>query len=106
MRMGNCTAIAHMDAMKNQEELDNYFITLKSVLVKYDLIKKPGQIFNVDKIGMPSEHRSPRVLARKGQKKVQYCTSGNKSQVTVVGCINAIGQALPPFAILMLRISA
>ena len=91
MRKGDSTAIARMDAMKKQEELDNYFISLKSILVKYNLINKPGQIFNIDKTGMPLEHQSPRVLARKGQKKVRYCTSGNKSQVTVVGCINAIG---------------
>ena len=62
-------------------------------------MNKPGQIFNVDESGMPLEHHSPKVLARKGQKKVRYCTSGNKSQVTVVGCVNAIGQALPPFII-------
>ena len=62
-------------------------------------MNKPGQIFNVDESGMPLEHRSPKVVAKKGQKKVRYCTSGNKSQVTVVGCINAIGQALPPFII-------
>ena len=30
---------------------------------------------------------------------MRYFSSGNKSQVTVVGCINAIGQALPPFII-------
>jgi len=63
------------------------------------LINKPGQIFNVDESGMPLEHRSPKILARKGQKKLWYCTSENKSQITVVGCINAIGQALPLFVI-------
>ena len=26
-------------------------------------------------------------------------TSGDKSQITVVGCINAVGQAIPPFVI-------
>ena len=30
---------------------------------------------------------------------MRYCTSGNKSQVTIVACINAIGQCLPPFII-------
>jgi len=88
-----------MDAMK-KEELNNYFITLKDILVEYDLVNKPGQIFNVDESGMSLEHWSPKILARKGQKKVQYCTSGNKSQITVVGCINAIGQVLPPFIML------
>ena len=48
---------------------------------------------------MPLEQQSPRVVARKGKKKVGYCTSGNKSQITIVGCINAIGQAMPPFII-------
>ena len=30
---------------------------------------------------------------------MRYCTSGNKSQATVVAYINAIGQCLPPFII-------
>ena len=32
-------------------------------------MNKPGQIFNVDESGMPLEHRAPKVVARKGQKK-------------------------------------
>lgn len=92
---GDSTAFARMDAMKKEEDLDSYFITL----VEHDLIHRPGQIFNVDESGMPLEHRSPRVLARKGQKKIRFCSSGNKSQITVVGCVNAIGQVLPPLII-------
>ena len=99
LRKGDRTAFVRMDAMKKQEELDNYYICLKSILVDNNLMDKPGQIYNVDESGMPLEHRSPRVLAKKGQRKVRYCTSGNKSQVTVVACINAIGQCLPPFII-------
>jgi len=53
----------------------------------------------VDESGVPLDHRFPRALARRGQKKVRYCSSGNKSQVTVVGCINAIGQAILPFIV-------
>ena len=98
LRKGDCTSFASMDAMKKQEELDNYYITLKSVLVENNLMDKPGQIYNVDESGMPL-HCSPRVLAKKGPRKVRYCSSGNKSQVTVVACVNAIGQCLPPFII-------
>jgi len=32
------------------------------------------------------------VIAKRGQRKVHYCTSGNKSQVTVVACIKATGK--------------
>ena len=60
---------------------------------------KPGQIYNVDESGMPLDHRSPHVIARRGQRKVRCCTSGNKSQITIVVCINAIGQTMPPFII-------
>ena len=52
----------------------------------------------MDETGIPLDHRSPRVLAKKGQKKVKFCSTGNKSQVTV-GCINAVGQALPLFVV-------
>lgn len=38
-------------------------------------------------------------LYSKSAKKVQCYTSGNKSQVTMVSCINAIGQTLPLFVI-------
>jgi len=30
---------------------------------------------------------------------VRYCTSGNKSQITIVGYINTVGKAMPPFII-------
>ena len=69
LHKGDRTAFVRMDAMKKQEELDNYYITLKSVLVENNLMDKPGQVYNVDESGMPLEHRSPRVLAKKGNGK-------------------------------------
>ena len=99
LRRGDRTAAVRMEAMKKKDTLDNYFLLLKSILDDYDLGCKPAQIYNMDETAIPLDHRSPRVLAKKGQKKVRYCSTGNKSQVTVVGCINAIGQALPPFVV-------
>ena len=64
LHKGDRTAFVRMDAMNRTAELDNYFITLKSILVDNDLMDKPGQIYNVDESGMPLEHRS-RVLAKK-----------------------------------------
>ena len=48
---------------------------------------------------MPLDHKPPKVVAAKGQKKVRYRTSGNKSQVTVIACVSASGHAIPPFVI-------
>ena len=99
LRKGDSTAGVHMDAMSDQDALDSYFKLLNEVMEKHNLMDKPGQIYNVDESGMPFDHRPPRVLAQKGQKKVRYRTSGNKSQVTVIGCVSAAGQAIPPFVI-------
>lgn len=99
LRKGDATATVRMDAMDNNEALENYFKLLKDLLEENGLMDQPGQIYNVDESGMPFEHRPPRVLARKGQRKVRCRTSGNKSQVTVIGCVSAAGQAIPPFVI-------
>ena len=64
-----------MEAMKKKDALDNYFLLLKSILDDYDLGCKPAQIYNMDETGIPLDHRSPRVLAKKGQKKVPLETS-------------------------------
>jgi len=93
LRKGDSTTFFHLDAMKKQQELDNYYITLKNVLTENNLIDKPGQIYNVDESGMPLDHR---LIAKKWQRKVRYC---NKSQIMVVACINAIGQTMPSFII-------
>jgi len=53
----------------------------------------------MDEAGMPLEPRPPKVIAAKGLKKVRYQTSGQKQQITVIGCGSATGQALPPFII-------
>ena len=81
--------------LKNQTDLDNYFKELKGILDENKLEDKPGQNYNMDESGIPLDHHSPCVLARKGQKK----STDNKSQITIVGCINATGQALPPFIV-------
>lgn len=60
---------------------------------------KHSLIYNMDESGMPLDHRPPRIVAKKGQRKVRYRTSGNKKQITVVGCTSAVGQAIPPMVI-------
>jgi len=70
LRKSDHTAFVCMDAMKRKEELDNYFITLKSVLVDNNLLDRPECIYNVDESGVPLEHRSPLLITKRGQHKV------------------------------------
>ena len=87
-----------MDAI-SVDAINQYFDLLNDVLEKNNLKESPGQIYNVNESGMALEHRPPKLVTLKGQKKVKCRTSGDKSQITVVGCINAVGQAIPPFVI-------
>ena len=57
----------------------------------------------MDETGMPLCPRPPKVVARKGQKKVRYQTLGQKSQVTILACGSATGQIIPPFMIFAVK---
>ena len=98
LRKGDATANVQMDCV-SPETMKQYFDLLKDILDEHDLMASPGQIYNVDETGMPLDHQPPKTVTQKGQKKVRCRTSGNKSQVTVIGCVSAAGQAIPPFVI-------
>ncbi len=98
LRAGDSTASVRFDAI-NSENMDNYFQLLKHTYDQFDFAKNPESIFNMDETGMPLCPRPPKIIARRGQKKVRYRTSGLKSQVTVLACGSATGQVIPPFII-------
>ena len=94
---GDPAANDRMDAVTSQA-VKQYYL-LEETLRDNNLLHSPAQIDNVDETGMAYEHHPPKVVALKGQKKVKCRTSGTKAQTTVVACVNAIGQAIPPFVI-------
>ena len=98
LRSGDATAKVRMDAL-NKESITAYFDLLKSLYDQYNFYGHPEAVYNMDETGVPLEPRPPKVVAKKGQKKVRYCTSGTKAQITVLGCGSATGQIIPPFII-------
>ena len=98
LRRGDPTANIRMNCL-NEEYMNEYFDMLEKTLLDNDLMNKPAQIYNIDESGMPLDHRPPKVITQKGQKKVRSRTSGNKSQVIVIACVSAVGHALPPLVI-------
>ena len=83
----------------NKEVISEYFHLLTKVLTENELLDSPSRIYNVDETGIALDGHAPRVVAKRGQKKVRYRTTGNKKQVTVIACMNANGQCIPPFVI-------
>ena len=63
------------------------------------LMDSPNRIYNVDETGLCLDGHAPQVVALRGQKNFWYRTSGNKSQVTVIACVSASGQCMPPSVI-------
>ena len=68
-------------------------------MTKHELKNKPSQIYNCDESGMPLQHKVPKVLSVKGAKKVRQVSSGNKTQITILGCTSATGQVVPPMVV-------
>ena len=79
--------------------LDNYFDELESTLGVNDLMDQPCLIFNMDETGMPLNPKPPKIVTWKGHKNPSQVCSGVKSQITIVGCVSAGGQCLPPMVI-------
>ena len=77
----------------------NYFENIEVCLNERNLMNCPGQICNVDETGMPLDHRLPKVVGQKGKRNIRCRVTGNKAQITVVACVSASGQALPPYVI-------
>ena len=84
----------------SQEAIDEYFDILENILnTEYDLLDKPGSIFNMDETSMPIDPKAFKVVTAKGEKNPSYVSSGRKSQITVVGCISAAGVTIPPMVV-------
>ena len=94
LRRGDNTVHVRMDAV-NEDTITHYFDLLKQTLVDNSLTNSPERIYNVDETGVPLDPRTPNVVTRKETKKVQYRSTGKKSQITVVACGSATGQIIP-----------
>lgn len=83
-----------------KEKVADFFNTLEKVIDTNNLRGKPECIYNVDETGMPLNNRPPNIVAMKGSKDVVSMTSVERGEnVTVLACMNATGQYIPPFVI-------
>lgn len=78
------------------ETVAAYFEELGKILAEHDLIDKPQFIYNVDEKGLSDDHNPPSVVTDVKCKPYSV-TSGRSSMVTVLGCGNALGSAIPPY---------
>ncbi|XP_060604540.1 uncharacterized protein LOC132757309 [Ruditapes philippinarum] len=78
------------------EKVTGYFKKLEEVLKQHNLLEKPQHIYNLDENGLQTDHRPYNVVANSNSK-CQAITSPRSSTTTLIGCVNALRQLLPPF---------
>ena len=98
LRRADSTAHVRMDSV-NKGSIDQYFNLLEETMLANNILRSPNQIYNMDETGMPLSPRTSNIVAKLGQKKVRYRTSGKKEQIAIIACANAAGQTIPPMVI-------
>lgn len=82
----------------NKPVVSKFFENLKKLFEAYKF--EAFQVYNVDETALTTVQNPGKVLATKGQKQVGQITSNERGTlVTMVGAINAGGNAIPPLLI-------
>ena len=83
----------------NHVVLDHYFDMLEETLASNNLLDQPCSVFNKDETGLPLNPKSLKTVHIKGEKNPISLCGNTKKQITVVSCVSAGGQCMPPMVI-------
>ncbi|KAK6304075.1 hypothetical protein J4Q44_G00246610 [Coregonus suidteri] len=76
--------------------MDTFFASYEKHLKESGLREKPRQIYNCDESGFRSDQSRHKVLAPRPAKHVYQQAPGTKEHITVLACVNAAGEDVPP----------
>lgn len=81
----------------NRFIINDYFQKLEDVYDEKNLWQTPHRIYNLDEKGCRlTIHHQQDVITKKGTKRVHLIANEHAENVTVVGCVSAAGQVIPP----------
>ena len=84
----------------NVDTINDYFAKLAAVCARLNILTKAMQIYNMDECGITVVHNPGKVMTEVGRKNVWSISSAEKGKThTLLCCVSASGQALPPFMI-------
>ena len=82
-----------------KECIDSYFNLLETTLQETGLADYPALYYNMDETGFAFDPKSNKTIHIRGEKNAFCISSGSKAQVTVIACVSAAGQAIPPLIV-------
>jgi hypothetical protein len=85
--------------MLNIEVTNKYFADLGKCISTLNLHSSPHLIWNIDETNVSLTHRPSKVLAETGQRNVPERVGNCRDGVTVLACVNAAGNDIPPLVI-------
>nr|XP_039263218.1 uncharacterized protein LOC120339200 [Styela clava] len=84
----------------NKPIVQRYFDMLESVMNDLCLFDQPSKIYNVDETGLSLVPGVKNIVGEKGSKSSSQITAGERGlSQTIVVCVNAIGDYIPPMVI-------
>lgn len=94
IRVPEATSIARAAAF-NTANVNTFFEKLKQLYMKHSFT--PERVFNVDETALSTCHKPQKVITESGVKQVSQLVSQERGEtVTMLGIVNAIGNAIPP----------
>lgn len=82
----------------NKHQVDIFFANLENLMDKYNF--RPSNIYNCDETGVTTVQKHEKVMAKKNIRQVGKLTSAERGKnVTIMCCMSATGQFIPPFFI-------
>ena len=84
----------------NPTMMADFYTKLQTTLADHDLMNCPERIWNCDETGLMYVNKPSKIVTKVGKKYVYNRTYAEKgTTTTVLACINAAGQFLPPMVI-------
>lgn len=84
----------------NPHNVSTFFTKLEAVYSRSEHFSNGSRVYNLDETSTTTVQNPKKIIAGKGIKQVNKCTSGERGQNVTTCCIvNALGTALPPVMI-------
>ena len=81
----------------NKIVVQKHFQEISKLYLKYEMFGKPSKIFNLDEKGCRLNlHKEPKVLAKKGSRRVHIIGNEHDENVTIAACVSAARKTIPP----------